>query len=54
MKFTAAIAQLTLAAEVCENNAPINESEGNHEQAALERNNAQNYRSAIDTLSAID
>ncbi len=53
MKHAAAIAQPTQAAEVCENNAPINEAEGNHEQAALERSNAQDYRSAIATLEAI-
>lgn len=53
MKHSAAIERLKQAAEACENNAPINEAEGNHEQAALDRSNAQAYRSAIATLEAI-
>jgi hypothetical protein len=51
MKHDAAIAQLTVAAETCENNAPIHEREGNTEQAALSRANAEDYRKAIDLLS---
>lgn len=43
----AAIAQLEVSAETCENNAPIWEAEGNHEQAALSRANAESYRAAI-------
>ncbi|MCY1414007.1 hypothetical protein D3C76_538200 [compost metagenome] len=53
MKHAAAIERLKQAAEACENNAPIHEAEGEHEQAALDRTNAQAYRSAIDALSAI-
>ncbi|CRM73359.1 MULTISPECIES: hypothetical protein [Pseudomonas] len=50
MKHASAIAQLTISAEICEKNAPINEVEGNHEQAELERNNAVAYRAAIARL----
>lgn len=50
MKFSAAIAQLLIHAEICENNAPINEAEGNFEQAELERSNAKSYRAAIASL----
>lgn len=53
MQHATAIAQLIIAAEICENNAPINEAESNHEQAALERSNAQDYRAAIAALEAI-
>lgn len=52
MKYDSAIAQLTISAEVCETNAPINEAEGNHEQAAIERKNAQSFRDAIARLEA--
>lgn len=52
MKHEAAIAQLLISAETCENNAPINEAEGNHAQAALERQNAEGYRGAIAALEA--
>lgn len=52
MKHLAAIAQLTVSAEICETNAPINEREGNHEQAELERSNAVAYREAIARLEA--
>lgn len=52
MKYADAIAQLTISAEVCETNAPINDAEGNHEQAALERKNAQSFRAAISRLEA--
>lgn len=51
MQFAAAIAQLQINAEICENNAPINEAEGNLEQAALERSNAKSYR---DTIAALE
>lgn len=49
--YEAAIIQLTVGAEIAENNAPIFEAEGNHEQAALSRSNAANYRAAIKELS---
>jgi hypothetical protein len=52
MEFTAAIAELSRAAETCEHNAPIHEAEGNAEQAAFSRANAANYRAAIETLHA--
>lgn len=52
MKHAAAIAQLEVSAQVCETNAPINEAEGNHEQAKLERDNAAAYRVAIAHLKA--
>lgn len=50
MKFSAAIAQLLIHAEICENNAHINEAEGNFEQAELERSSAKSYRAAIASL----
>jgi hypothetical protein len=50
--FDAAIERLTVAAEICETNAPIHESEGRHEQAALSRANAENYRYAIALLQS--
>lgn len=49
---SAAVAALQVAAETCETNAPIHEAEGNVEQAALSRSNAQSYRAAIETLQA--
>ncbi len=52
MKHLAAIEQLKISAEVCENNAPINEAEGNISQAALERDNAAAYREAIQALES--
>lgn len=52
MKHEAAIAQLLIIAEACENNAPINEARGNHAQAELERKNAADYRAAIARLEA--
>lgn len=51
MDFSAAMAQLEVAAETCEHNAPIHEAEGNLEQAALSRANAENYRAAIARLA---
>ena len=50
--FQAAIAQLIISAETCETNAPIHEAEGNHAQAELSRQNAENYRYAISVLEA--
>lgn len=52
MKHLTAIEQLKISAEICENNAPINETEGSLEQAALERENATAYREAILVLEA--
>lgn len=52
MQHAAAIANLKISAEVCETNAPINEAEGNHDQAKLERDNAESYRAAIASLEA--
>lgn len=50
MKFSAAIAQLLIHAEICENSAHVNEVEGNFEQAELERSNAKSYHAAIAPL----
>ena len=47
MKHAAAIQILTRAAEVCENNAPINDQEGDTNPAALERENAAAFRRAV-------
>ena len=47
-----AIEVLRIAAEVCENNAPINEARGDVDQAELERKNAAEYRAAIEVLTA--
>lgn len=47
-----ALTQLTVAAETCENNAPIYEREDNNEQAAHARACAKSYRSAISALRA--
>lgn len=46
-----AIVQLRISAETCENNAPIHEAEGNHEQADCSRKNAAAYRAAIAILA---
>lgn len=51
MSHEAAIELLTNAAETCEQNAKINEQEGDFEQAALNTSNAQEYRNAIDELT---
>ena len=51
MKHAAAVQILTQAAEVCENNAPINVQEGDAAQAFLERENAAAFRKAITVLS---
>ncbi|QSL90431.1 hypothetical protein [Pseudomonas atacamensis] len=47
-----AIAQLQQALEVVENNAPINEAEGNLDQARLERSLAMSFRTAIAMLDS--
>ncbi len=52
MKHSAAIAQLEIHASNCENNAAIQEREGQHEDAANNRTNAAEYRQAIETLQA--
>lgn len=54
MKHLTAIEQLKISAETCETNAPINEAEGNLDQAALERSNAAAYREAIQVLESAD
>ncbi len=46
----AAIAQLMVSAETCENNAPIHLAEGNQEQAVACATNAVAYRQAITAL----
>lgn len=48
--FDSAIAELEINAQTCETNAPIWESEGNHEQAETSRKNAESYRAAIERL----
>lgn len=45
-----AIAQLEVALETVENNAPIWEAEGNHAQAEHCREAAEDYRAAIQRL----
>ena len=52
MTHAAAIAQLETHASNCENNAAIQEREGQHEDAANNRTNAAEYRQAIETLQA--
>lgn len=52
MSYEAAIARLTVDAEICEHNAPIHEAEGNHAQAECSRANAASYRAAIERLQA--
>ena len=47
-----AIETLRVAKAQCDNNAPINEAEGNIEQAALERQNSVEYAKAIEILQA--
>ncbi|NYT68806.1 hypothetical protein [Pusillimonas noertemannii] len=46
-----AVAQLQVALDVVENNAPINAAEGNAEQAALEEDVAASIREAMDILA---
>lgn len=43
----AAIAQLQISLDIVETSAPINEREGNYEQALLERKNAEDFRNAM-------
>lgn len=50
MKHKAAIAQLEIHASNCENNAVIQEREGQCEDAANSRSNAADYRTAIEAL----
>ena len=50
MKHAAAVAQLEIHASNCENNAVIQEREGQFEDAANNRTNAANYRQAIEAL----
>jgi hypothetical protein len=45
-----AIAQLEIAAQVAEHNAPISAAEGDHAQAELQQAVAQDCREAIDQL----
>lgn len=49
-KFDVAIIQLDISRDVLRTNAPINEREGNHAQAKLERTNAIDYTAAINQL----
>lgn len=49
-----AVAQLRAALEVVETNAPINEAEGNLDQAGLERSLAKSFITAITMLDSID
>jgi len=51
--YNAAIAQLIVSAETCENNALIHEAEGRIEQAACSRANAESYRLAIEALQQL-
>lgn len=44
-------ATLEVTIEIAKNNAPINEAEGNLEQAALERQTAEECQSAVDILN---
>lgn len=46
-----AIAQLEVLLATAENNAPIWEAEGNHEQAAASRAHAESFRLAIEELN---
>jgi signal recognition particle GTPase len=50
MKHAAAISQLEIHASNCENNAVIQEREGQFEDAANNRTNAADYRQAIEDL----
>lgn len=49
-----AIAQLIDSAERCETNAPIQEAEGNAEQAAHCRQLSHSYRCAIGALERLE
>ena len=52
MKHATAIAKLEIHASNCENNAVIQEAEGQYEDAANNRANAADYRQAIEALQA--
>jgi len=52
MKQKAAIAQLEIHASNCENNAAIQEQEGQLEDVANSRSNAADFRQAIEALEA--
>ncbi len=52
MKHATAIAQLEIHASNCENNAAIQEAEGQFEDVANNRTNAADYWQAIKTLKA--
>jgi hypothetical protein len=52
MKQKAAIAQLEIHASNCENNAAIQEQEGQLEDVANSRSNAADFRQAIEALQA--
>lgn len=52
MKHATAIAQLENHASYCENNAVIQEAEGQYEDAANNRTNAADYRQAVEALQA--
>lgn len=52
MKHATAIAQLEILSSNCENNAAIQEAEGQYEDAANNRTNAADYRQAIEALQA--
>lgn len=47
-----AIIQLEISLAIVENNAPINEAEGNREQAEYERKVAASIRAAIEKLKS--
>lgn len=47
----AAVAELQNSLDVVQTNAPINEKEGNHRQAKLERSNAESFKAAIRRLN---
>ncbi|MNQ21254.1 hypothetical protein D3C85_343660 [compost metagenome] len=51
MSYYAALEMLATAAEKCEENAKINEQEGDAEQAALNTANALEYRDALAALN---
>lgn len=52
MKHAVAIEELQIAKDVCDNNAPINEAEGNTDQAALERARSAAIDESIEALKA--
>lgn len=50
--YASAIARLKISKDNCLHNAPIRETEGDFEQAKLDRANAEAYRLAIEALRA--